>query len=128
MYTTILAGLGLLLSIYAYHVEKKIERQEKYAPMCDIRDNISCSKAFTSEYGHIAGFSNSLGGVFAYAALMFASYYGLTQVVWLMILGANLTSLYLAYISWRVLRNYCLVCNSIYLVNIALLMSVYLGL
>ena len=126
-FTTIFAGLGLLLSLYAYTVEKKLEREKKYVPMCDIKDHISCSKAFTSEYGHMAGFSNSLGGMFAYATLMFMSYLNLTQVVWIMVIGASLTSLYLAYISYKVLHNYCVVCTSIYAVNLALLVSAYLG-
>ena len=41
--------LGLLLSIYAYYVEEKYEKDSNYKPICDIDpDRISCTKVLTS--------------------------------------------------------------------------------
>ena len=44
----VLCILGLLASIYAYHVETSKERDSTYQAACDISETISCSKVFTS--------------------------------------------------------------------------------
>lgn len=41
------AGAGL--SLYSYYVEMKLHEDESYEAMCDISEQISCSKVFTSE-------------------------------------------------------------------------------
>uniref|UniRef100_A0AAZ3Q723 vitamin-K-epoxide reductase (warfarin-sensitive) n=1 Tax=Oncorhynchus tshawytscha TaxID=74940 RepID=A0AAZ3Q723_ONCTS len=40
--------LGILLSLYAYHVETEKARDSNYRAMCDVSNSISCSKVFTS--------------------------------------------------------------------------------
>uniref|UniRef100_A0A4W3GMH7 vitamin-K-epoxide reductase (warfarin-sensitive) n=1 Tax=Callorhinchus milii TaxID=7868 RepID=A0A4W3GMH7_CALMI len=40
--------LGLLLSVYAYHVETTKARDRAYEAMCDLSASISCSRVFTS--------------------------------------------------------------------------------
>ena len=40
---------GLVLSAYAYYVELKKSQDDSYTAMCDINEQISCSKVFTSK-------------------------------------------------------------------------------
>ncbi len=43
------SGLGIALSLYALYVEIQKERNPKYVALCDISENMSCSKVLTSE-------------------------------------------------------------------------------
>ena len=43
-----LCTVGLVLSVYALHVELSRERDPEYRAMCDLGDSVSCSKVFTS--------------------------------------------------------------------------------
>lgn len=40
--------LGILLSLYAFHVEREKARDPSYTAMCDVSSSISCSKVFSS--------------------------------------------------------------------------------
>ncbi|XP_065436622.1 vitamin K epoxide reductase complex subunit 1-like protein 1, partial [Chrysemys picta bellii] len=44
----VLCALGLVLSVYALHVESSRERDPGYRAMCDLSPSVSCSKVFTS--------------------------------------------------------------------------------
>lgn len=46
----VLGLLGLVLSVYALHVELSRERDPDYRAMCDLGESVSCSKVFTSRY------------------------------------------------------------------------------
>lgn len=45
-----LCVFGLVLSVYALHVELSRERNPNYRAMCDLGESVSCSKVFTSRY------------------------------------------------------------------------------
>ena len=47
----LVALVGLGLNAYAFYVEQRMATEEGYRPMCDVDENISCSKPFNSEYG-----------------------------------------------------------------------------
>jgi len=120
----ILAIVGLFLSIYAYHVEKKLEKQANYHAVCDISEKIQCSKTFGSEYGKTAGVSNSVGGALFYILVFILTFFNISFIFYLAILSI-LGSLYLAYIQYVKIKTFCLVCSSIYIVNILLLIFSY---
>lgn len=42
--------IGTGLSLYSYYVETKLAEDSSYEAMCDISEQISCSKVFTSEW------------------------------------------------------------------------------
>lgn len=43
------AGIGVLLSIYAFYVETQSELDSDYEALCDINEHISCTKVFSSK-------------------------------------------------------------------------------
>lgn len=40
--------LGIMLSLYAFHVEREKARDPSYKAMCDVSSSVSCSKVFSS--------------------------------------------------------------------------------
>lgn len=42
--------IGTGLSLYSYYVESKLAEDSSYEAMCDISEQISCSKVFSSEW------------------------------------------------------------------------------
>ena len=114
----ILAIVGFILSLYSFYVEKRLEKNSSYSPTCDITQKVSCSVAFTSKYAKIFGINNSILGLIFYSAIILLS---LTSFAWLILYFAAssvLITFYLAYISYFKLKNFCLVCSTIYLVNL----------
>jgi len=118
-----LALIGLALSAYALLVVKRHARNG-YKPLCDITANISCSKAFLSEQGRMLGIHNAWYGIAFYASIIIlhSSSYP-TAVLTLVTLGA-LRSVQLAYVSYVVQKNFCVVCTLTYLVNLALVCTI----
>ncbi|KOX79863.1 Vitamin K epoxide reductase complex subunit 1-like protein 1 [Melipona quadrifasciata] len=127
--------VGFAGSYYAYYVELAKEKDDLYEAMCDISEHVSCTKAFSSEYGK--GF-----GIIPETSLLYAPnpVYGLIFYVLVTILSilnrrmtsalvvtlgicANLGTIYLAYILYK-LSNICVVCVSLYVVNAILLILV----
>lgn len=43
--------IGFLLCGYAFYVEMKMKEDPTYKPLCDLDENISCTKPFNSTYG-----------------------------------------------------------------------------
>ncbi|XP_078063523.1 vitamin K epoxide reductase complex subunit 1-like protein 1 isoform X2 [Mustelus asterias] len=112
-------GLGLALSLYAFHVESSKERDATYRAMCDISESVSCSKVFTSRWGRGFGL---LGGIFGHDSVLNQPN-GLTDSAMAAIaLAASSVvslagSLYLAYVLFLVLHDFCLVCVTTYALN-----------
>lgn len=117
----IVAVVGLLASIYAVYVDNKANKEKEYKAVCDINDHISCTKAFSSQYAKTFGISNSILGILFYAVILGLSFLQIPNIVLYLSIAAVLGSLYLGYISYFKLKNFCLVCGTIYVVNILLL-------
>ncbi|CAF0719632.1 unnamed protein product [Brachionus calyciflorus] len=134
-YINIFSSIGLLIALYSYYVKVKyLKNPNQFRAWCDINDKMSCSKVITSKYGSGFGIvgklfgensslnvSNSLlGGVFYGLQIVFTFYnendlvqfFGFSSS-FLSIVG----SIYLAYILYFVLKDFCIVCNLSYLVN-----------
>lgn len=43
------SALGVIISIYAFHVESRAEQDSNYEAMCDISERVSCTKVFSSK-------------------------------------------------------------------------------
>ncbi len=123
IHVIVVSLIGLILSIYAYHVEKKAENKN-YNALCDINDKISCTKVFKSKYGKLSGISNSVIGIFFYIFIIILYYVKFGWIFYFALLTV-FGSVYLAYLQFFKVRSYCLVCSSIYIVNILLLIFSY---
>ena len=120
----LLAVLGFLVSAYALYVMLKLDKSLAYSPKCDIRANISCSKALGSKYSKTLGIPNPFGGMVFYLFLFLLSFTSYMYLAVYFVGAAVLGSLYLAYISYCKQKNFCPVCTVIYLVNIVLMILV----
>ncbi|MBI2105282.1 hypothetical protein HYT56_00420 [Candidatus Woesearchaeota archaeon] len=116
----ILAVIGLILSMYSFYVGKNL-RNRKYKPLCDINKKISCSRAFSSKYGKILGEANSYYGIIFYSLIFLLAVLNFREYIFFLSVLSVFGSVYLAYISYIKIKTYCLVCTSIYLINILLL-------
>ncbi|AJF61727.1 TPA: hypothetical protein HA239_01460 [Candidatus Woesearchaeota archaeon] len=116
-----LSLLGLLLSVYALYVKER-SKDKKYRPLCDISRNISCTKAFSSRYYNRFLVPNPVIGGIYYTAIIALSF-TYPWFVFYASIPALLFSVYLAYVSYAKQKNFCLVCSSIYLINILLFIS-----
>ncbi|XP_010865864.1 vitamin K epoxide reductase complex subunit 1-like protein 1 [Esox lucius] len=133
--------LGILLSVYAFHVETEKSRDSNYRALCDISNSISCSKVFTSRWGRGFGL---LGSIFGNDSAMNQpnSVYGILFYVFQLLLGITVSamaalilmttsilsvmgSLYLGYILYFVLKDFCILCVTTYALNFILLMLNY---
>ncbi|KAL6463819.1 hypothetical protein MHYP_G00282100, partial [Metynnis hypsauchen] len=133
--------LGILLSLYAFHVESEKSRDANYRAMCDLSSSISCSKVFTSRWGRGFGL---LGSIFGNNSAINQpnSVYGLFFYVFQLLLGMTVSamaalilmttsivsvmgSLYLAYILYFVLKDFCIICVTTYALNFILLVLNY---
>lgn len=117
----ILAALGFGISLYTYLLEKKIEREPDYKPACDINDRISCTKPIKSEYANIFYFSNALVGMVYYALIVVLGLLGVSKLLLIATIGGCLVSAILAYFLYFKIKSLCLLCTSLYIINIALL-------
>jgi vitamin-K-epoxide reductase (warfarin-sensitive) len=117
----ILSAAGLVLSFYALHVEQYAGRKKGYQAMCDINEELSCTRAFTSDYGQTWGVSNAVYGVFFYLIVLMLSIANESGYILVLSLCAVIGSVYLAYVQYGKLRTLCVVCTAIYLINILLL-------
>lgn len=44
------SAVGVLISIYAFHVESRHEQDNTYEALCDISERVSCTKVFSSKW------------------------------------------------------------------------------
>lgn len=107
------------MSWYAFFVEHKREEDELYKAACDFNDRVSCTKAFSSRYAKIFGFSNSLGGIVFYTVMCILNYFNFYSIIFYMSIFSLIVSAYLAYGLVK-LRIWCVVCSAIYLINLVL--------
>ncbi|KAF3841296.1 hypothetical protein F7725_007158 [Dissostichus mawsoni] len=128
--------LGILLSIYAFHVETEKARDPSYKAMCDVSISISCSKVFSSRWGRGFGL---LGSIFGNDSALNQpnSVYGIAFYAFQLLLGMTVSamaalilmttsilsvvgSLYLGYILYFVLKDFCIICITTYALNFIL--------
>lgn len=115
------AIVGFFISLYAYYVECKIKKDASYKPACDINDRISCSKPLTCKYSNLFFISNSVAGMAYYCAVIVAALLQKHDIVMGFTTLGFIATLYLAYILYFKVQSFCLVCSSLYMINILLL-------
>ncbi|XP_068100086.1 vitamin K epoxide reductase complex subunit 1-like protein 1 [Hyperolius riggenbachi] len=134
----LLCAAGIALSVYAYHVETSRERDPEYLALCDVNPSISCSKVFTSRWGRGFGLvenilgaqsllnqPNSVFGMVFYTlqvSLGFVGSVGAAVTLVTTSLVSIAGSLYLAYILFYILEDFCVICITTYVLNFFLLL------
>ncbi|KAJ1532250.1 hypothetical protein ONE63_000866 [Megalurothrips usitatus] len=132
----LLCAAGVGASYYAYFVEQNVEQNEKYKAMCDINDQLSCTKVFATPYAkgfgvvgkylgekHILNQPNSVYGIFFYGALALLSLVNfsfIARIQLLLTFLSNGLSVYLAYLLLYVIKSICVVCVATYVINFLL--------
>lgn len=122
----ILAFIGFCIALYDYMVEQKIKKTPDYKPACDLSERISCSKPIKSEYGSLFLVSNAIVGMVFYALIAALAWFNASLLLLLVALAGCLFSVYLAYILFFKIKAFCLVCVSLYLINILILVNAIL--
>lgn len=122
--------LGILVSTYALYVEMAAEMKPGYKALCDISEHASCTRVLTSKYSKALGLvtedsplkvPNCVYGILFYSTIIFLATFDVKSVVMVqMVLSLSSLALciYLAYLLIFVLRDFCVVCVSTYLLNI----------
>lgn len=121
----IIAGIGCVVSLYSYFIERKLEKNPAYKPLCNLSDAVSCTKPIQSAYGKIFGISNALMGLVFYITIIFTAVVNASAFIWYAALAACVVSVYLAYLMIFRIQSLCMVCLSIYIINGALLLVSY---
>lgn len=117
--------VGLLLSTYAYSVEIRSDRAkllgEPFRAACDIGP-FSCTKVFSSEFGSVTQYfglpkvSNAVLGMVFYLTEVLCAW---SPTLMLLLSSMSLVATAgLAFILTVILHDLCVVCCSIYVVNI----------
>ncbi|XP_036348828.2 vitamin K epoxide reductase complex subunit 1-like [Ochotona princeps] len=129
---------GLALSLYALHVKAAPARDRDYHALCDVGSAISCSDVFSSRWGRGFGLveqvlgqdsilnqSNSIFGCIFYTLQLAL---GCVRGRWasiLLVLSSLVSiagSVYLAWILFFVLYDFCIVCITTYAINVGLML------
>lgn len=125
MIILILATIGLLISIYGIMVERKLQQDAQYKAACDISDTISCTRPFLSPYGKMLGISNIWASAGYYIMIIAAVLADQPQLVMFITASGLLVTIGFAYILYFKVKSLCLICTSLYIVNIALFVTCY---
>lgn len=120
----LLSFIGIGLCLYSLYIEQRMQGGA-YKPACDLNDRISCSKTFRSKYGRLFGISLAFYGVIFYSIALALGLMDAIGLLHLAALFAVAASLVLAYIQYFKLQTICLICTSLYIVNILLLVVSY---
>lgn len=133
----ILCLIGALICTYAIYIEKNSKRP-KFKAICDINDNTSCTLVLTSKYSHMIklifnlkdnnkfNLSNAQYGLLFYISLILYQYQPFIflpfyNLIFLFITSCSLVGcVVLAYILYYKLHNLCLICITMYVINILL--------
>eukprot|EP00112_Aurelia_sp_Birch-Aquarium-sp1_P006568 Seg1721.15 transcript_id=Seg1721.15/GoldUCD/mRNA.D3Y31 product="Vitamin K epoxide reductase complex subunit 1-like protein 1" protein_id=Seg1721.15/GoldUCD/D3Y31 len=130
--------LGIVVSLYALYVEISKFEDNEFRAMCDISEAVSCSKVFTSKYGtgfgiiapifgerSVLNVPNSLYGIAFYLLTMVLGFAKSNQTVAVLLLLSSWLAcvgcIYLAYILYFILEDFCVVCVTTYVLNFFLL-------
>jgi vitamin-K-epoxide reductase (warfarin-sensitive) len=118
----ILAVIGFCVSLYSFLIERTLKKDAGYKPICDISDRVSCTKPLLSAYSTTFGISNTIWGMIFYGTVFICGLLGWLSMVLLLSIAATMVTIWLAYILYVKIRAFCLLCTTIYIINIGLLL------
>ena len=126
----VFALVGLAAATASSYVHYKLLTDPSYASFCDVNATVSCTQAYTSEYGSFRGVPVAiLGVVFFGLVSVLAGYSGRTAsparenvAAYIFVLSTIglAFALYLAWASYMVLKVFCILCAITYVAVIAI--------
>lgn len=120
-----LALIGLAISAYGITVERNLQQDAQYKAACDLSDTVSCTRPFLSTYTKLLGISNIWAAALYYSAILIFALLNLKAIVFIIACAGVAASITFAYILYVKIRSLCLICTSLYIVNIALVAACY---
>jgi vitamin-K-epoxide reductase (warfarin-sensitive) len=117
-----LAAVGFCISLYTYLLEKKVKAAPDYKGFCDLSDTISCTKPMKTQYANLFYYSNAFIGMVFYLVVILLAYFKATSLLILATTAACAFSALLAYFLYFKIKSFCLLCTSLYIINILLLL------
>ncbi len=121
----IIALIGLAISIYGIKVEQSIQENKFYKPACDISNKISCSRPMLSEYNKMLGISNIWACALYYCVIIASTFMELPILPLILSIVGCAVSVVFAYILYFKIHSFCLICTSLYAINIALMIACF---
>jgi len=121
----VLAFIGLIVSLYGIFVERELQRNADYKAACDISDYVSCTRPFLSPYAKILGISNSYASAIYYVIIMTIAVFGHGCLLMMATGIGMIATLFFAYILYCKIKSFCLICNTLYVINIILFSICY---
>jgi vitamin-K-epoxide reductase (warfarin-sensitive) len=121
----ILATLGVIISLYGMFVEYKVRREMNYHAACDITNTISCTKSFVSPYSKLLGISNIIICMIFYCAMLFFALLHNAAATMLLAWIGFAGALVYGYVLYFKVKALCLICTSLYIINILLVVVQY---
>ncbi|HWI18761.1 MAG TPA: vitamin K epoxide reductase family protein, partial [Vicinamibacterales bacterium] len=131
LWFAIFAAIGLIASSTSTWVHYRILNDPTYASFCDVNESFSCTVAYTSQFGSVAGVPVAVFGVvfFAFALLLIAmcarssaaenlpGYLFAASTIGLAVV------LYLGYASFFILKTLCVLCLATYVAVVGLFIT-----
>lgn len=118
------ALLGLGASTISSYVHYKLLTDPTYISFCDVNTTVSCTQAYTSQYGSFMGVPVAIGGVIFFAvAAVLAGFAGAAKspardnaagYIFIWSTAGLAFALYLAWASYFVLGLFCILCAITY--------------
>jgi len=129
MYITILAIIGIILSVYILYVQSRVKKSKrdgtKYQAACDINDKYSCTGVVVTKYGRVLYLSNALIGIMFYLLVIILEQLKQNKEIIYLSYFAVLFSAYLFFTANYKLKKQCIVCNITHIINILILAIAY---
>ena len=116
----ILTIIGFCIALYAYITDKKIKQEPDYKPVCDISERISCTKPMKSKYSTMFFISNSFAGMLFYASIAILAIFNNIKLIFIISSLGAIATCFFAYLLFFKIRSLCIICISLYIINIAI--------
>tara|TARA_Y100000310_G_C20516080_1_gene731261 strand:+ start:84 stop:479 length:396 start_codon:yes stop_codon:yes gene_type:complete len=117
----ILAVIGLLISIEAWRLSNK-----KGKVWCEIGKKFACGNVIRGKYAHLFGMRTVVFGPPFYILIIALAGVNALPLTLFFLFVALIVSAHLAYIQIKKIKQHCLLCWGIYVINVALIIITYL--
>jgi len=132
----VVASIGVGLALTIAYIHSQLDASAAYTSFCNVNSRINCDSVLSSPFAKLLGIPVAWPAALVYALL--ALLFGLAasdrsdargrrplQVAALIVVGAGVFVLYMAFVSFVVLGTACLMCIGLYAVTAVLLVVVF---